>query len=91
MCDPNFPAAGFAVRVGADPVRAALKTEHPQRRVPQFQVIPVCRDATVPDLVADSALAVWFGIPLLNTTEQRLDSVRLRILFWPTACSPRPL
>jgi pimeloyl-ACP methyl ester carboxylesterase len=43
------------------------------------RAVTVCADATVPDLAADSTLTAWVGIPLLNTTEDRLDSVRLHL------------
>ncbi|MGQ9708718.1 MAG: prolyl oligopeptidase family serine peptidase [bacterium] len=41
-------------------------------------IIVLVQDITAPDLVADSSSAAWFGIPLLNTTTQVLDGVRLR-------------
>lgn len=40
-------------------------------------LVPIVADATVPDLIADSAQTLWLGIPLLNTMTSRLDSVRL--------------
>ncbi|MCX6841310.1 MAG: prolyl oligopeptidase family serine peptidase [candidate division WOR-3 bacterium] len=39
----------------------------------------VADDITAPDLVADSSLAGWLGIPVLNTTPDRLDTIRLAI------------
>lgn len=39
----------------------------------------VAEDITAPDLVADSNLAGWLGIPVLNTTPDRLDTVRLTV------------
>jgi len=41
----------------------------------------VTEDITAPDLVADSNLAGWLGIPVLNTTPDRLDTVRLTVLL----------
>ncbi|MFO7676117.1 MAG: prolyl oligopeptidase family serine peptidase [bacterium] len=46
---------------------------------PPGPVLLVTGDATLPDLEADSALAAWVGIPLVNTTERRLDSVLVRL------------
>lgn len=40
-------------------------------------LIPIPADATVPDLIADSAGNQWLGIPFTNTTTSRLDSVHL--------------
>ncbi len=39
----------------------------------------VAEDITTPDLVADSSLAGWLGVPVLNTTPDRLDTVRLAV------------
>jgi pimeloyl-ACP methyl ester carboxylesterase len=39
----------------------------------------VVEDITTPDLVADSDLAGWLGVPVLNTTPDRLDTVRLAV------------
>jgi poly(3-hydroxybutyrate) depolymerase len=41
----------------------------------------VARDITAPDVVAESSLTGWLGIPVLNTTPDRLDTVRLTILM----------
>ena len=41
----------------------------------------VADDITAPDLVADSNLAGWLGIPVLNTTPDRLDTVRLAVVL----------
>ncbi len=51
---------------------------------PRAAVLPIAADLTAPDLRSDSALTAWVGVPLLNTTDQRLDSVRLRIVFGTT-------
>ena len=40
-------------------------------------LITIVADATVPDLIGDSARTHWLGIPFLNTMTSRLDSVRL--------------
>ncbi|MEN9979594.1 MAG: prolyl oligopeptidase family serine peptidase [candidate division WOR-3 bacterium] len=42
-------------------------------------LIPVTQDITAPDLIADSALTVWFGIPLLNTTAEMFNHVILKM------------
>lgn len=39
----------------------------------------VAEDITAPDIVADSSLTGWLGIPVLNTTPDRLDTVRLTV------------
>lgn len=48
---------------------------------PAGPIQPVLADATVPDLLPDSAMQVWLGIPLLNTTDSRLDSIELSLLL----------
>ncbi len=63
-----LPISGYAdrrVRFMLEPVR--------------FPVMTLCRDATTPDAIADSSTTVWLGIPVLNTTDSRLDSVTLTI------------
>jgi len=53
----------------------------------KFQLVPpaarfsiVARDITTPDLVADSSLVGWLGVPVLNQTPEPLDTVRLAVL-----------
>jgi pimeloyl-ACP methyl ester carboxylesterase len=41
----------------------------------------VSKDITAPDLVADSSLAGWLGVPVLNQTPDPLDSVALTVLL----------
>lgn len=48
---------------------------------PQSPVQPVLADVTAPDLLPDSTMQVWLGIPLLNTTNHRLDTVVLTLLL----------
>ncbi|MEO0073262.1 MAG: prolyl oligopeptidase family serine peptidase [candidate division WOR-3 bacterium] len=48
---------------------------------PQNPIELVLADATVPDLLPDSAMDIWLGIPLLNTTNGRLDNVKLDLLL----------
>ena len=52
----------------------------------RFLIIPVTGpflivtgDITAPDLIADSAITTWLGLPLLNTTTARLDSITLQL------------
>ncbi len=42
-------------------------------------LIVVTQDITAPDLIADSALTGWLGIPLLNTTAEMNNHVILKI------------
>lgn len=51
---------------------------------PAAPVLPIAADATVPDLVSDSALTASIAVPLLNTTDVRIDSVLLRLDFAAT-------
>jgi poly(3-hydroxybutyrate) depolymerase len=53
----------------------------------KFQLVPpaarfsiVTSDITGPDLVADSSLAGWLGVPILNQTPEPIDSVKLAVL-----------
>jgi pimeloyl-ACP methyl ester carboxylesterase len=53
----------------------------------KFQLLPpaarfsiVTGDITVPDLVADSSLIGWLGVPILNQTPEPLDTVRLTVM-----------
>ncbi|MEO0085410.1 MAG: prolyl oligopeptidase family serine peptidase, partial [candidate division WOR-3 bacterium] len=48
-------------------------------------LVPIVADATVPDLIADSTQTLWLGVPLLNTTTSRLDSMRLSFLLGDSA------
>jgi poly(3-hydroxybutyrate) depolymerase len=50
---------------------------------PPAPTLLVTADATLPDLAAGSSLSTWLGIPVLNTTERRLDSVRVRLSAGP--------
>ncbi len=52
----------------------------------RFRLVPpaallavVTNDITAPDVVADSALVSWLGVPLLSSTPDRVDSVRIRV------------
>ncbi len=52
----------------------------------RFMLVPalsplmtVCGDATVPDAIADSSITAWLGIPILNCTSSRVDSLVLTI------------
>ncbi|MEO0078098.1 MAG: prolyl oligopeptidase family serine peptidase, partial [candidate division WOR-3 bacterium] len=52
----------------------------------RFQLVPVPspvsivkQDVTAPDMVPDSELAAWFGIPLVNNTADRISQVRLQL------------
>jgi pimeloyl-ACP methyl ester carboxylesterase len=45
----------------------------------RFQI--VSSDITAPDLVAESSLAGWLGVPVLNQTPDPLDSVALTVLL----------
>jgi dienelactone hydrolase len=40
----------------------------------------VSKDITVPDVVAESSLAGWLGVPVLNETQDPLDTVALTVL-----------
>ena len=40
----------------------------------------VTRDITVPDLVADSSLGGWLGVPVMNLDPEPLDTVKLAVL-----------
>jgi len=48
---------------------------------PAAPVMVVAEDITAPDIVADSNLAGWLGVPVLNTTPDRLDTVRLAVIL----------
>lgn len=43
-------------------------------------VIILSADATIPDAIADSSLFAWCGLPVINTTDRRLDSIRVVLL-----------
>ncbi len=45
----------------------------------RFQV--VAKDITAPDIVADSGLASWLGVPVLNESQDPLDTVALTVLL----------
>lgn len=52
----------------------------------RFRLVPpraplsvVTKDITAPDVVADSPLVSWLGVPLLNSTPDRIDSVRISV------------
>jgi pimeloyl-ACP methyl ester carboxylesterase len=44
-------------------------------------LIVVKEDVTAPDLVADSALKAWIGIPVLNTTSECIRNVEIRLSY----------
>ncbi len=44
---------------------------------PPCAVMTIPKDATSPDVVLGTENESWFGIPVLNTTGQKLDSVKL--------------
>ena len=46
---------------------------------PAAPVTVVAKDITTPDVVADSPLVSWLGVPLLNSTPDRIDSVRISV------------
>jgi len=53
----------------------------------KFELVPpaarfeiVAGDITAPDIVADSSLAGWLGVPVLNQSPEPLDTVRLTVL-----------
>jgi poly(3-hydroxybutyrate) depolymerase len=41
----------------------------------------VSRDITAPDLVAESSLTGWLGVPVMNETQDPLDTVALAVLL----------
>jgi len=52
----------------------------------QFKLVPAptavlipAEDVTLPDLVADSAFSGWLGIPLVNTTNERISRLNLKV------------
>ena len=45
----------------------------------RFQI--VAKDITAPDIVAESSLTGWLGVPMLNQTPDQLDSVALTVLL----------
>lgn len=48
---------------------------------PPGPLLTVAADATLPDVIADSAAQLWCGIPLLNCTDTPIDTAYLRCLL----------
>ncbi len=42
-------------------------------------VLPIVADVTAPDIIAEEPFNSWIGIPFLNTTGKRIDSIRVTI------------
>ncbi|MBM3330796.1 hypothetical protein FJY68_02955 [candidate division WOR-3 bacterium] len=76
------------VQLDSGPNRVLLRLSgYGDQRV-KFQILPpaasfriVTGDLTVPELVADSSLTGWLGVPVLNLTPDPLDSVALTVLL----------
>lgn len=46
---------------------------------PPSPVMPITKDATLPDLIRGNKQESWMGITVLNTTEMRLEDVKLSL------------